>query len=106
MPHIIIEHSDNVEVQQAMAALHDYVSHCGLFSPHAVKARSLAFKEYMLVEGAASFVHITIAILDGRTEQERIECADGAFAVAKTHLPSVDKLSLELREMNTQTYRK
>lgn len=79
MPHIIIEHSANFssdsittlqrDIQSIMAAITE-----GNFDPDQCKARALSFTEYLVGspdQETASFLHITIKILAGRTLEAR-----------------------------------
>ena len=110
MPHIVMEHSDNltqaVKDTQLLKALHQQVVDSGLFSPEAVKARSMAYSDYVLPDGGEQFAHITCAILDGRNEAQRMALSEALFFCAKDHLPDGVKLSVNIHEMNKATYKK
>ena len=110
MPHIVVEHSSILETPMResglLPALHRAVVDSGLFSPEAVKARSVAYDDVVLPEGAANFVHITVSILSGRSEEQRAALAGDLFTLAQKTLPVADKLSVDIREMCAETYRK
>ncbi len=110
MPHIIVEYSSNLhaEVQETklLQHLHQVVVASDLFSPEAVKARGISVDDYVLPESAHSFMHITIAILTGRTVQERQRLGQSSFETAKKTMSPIDKLSVDIREMTKETYSK
>lgn len=110
MPHIILEYSDNMgpDIQQTglLQQLHTHVSECGLFAPEAVKARSIAYQDAILSQGKKSFVHVTVSILSGRSQQQREQLSDELFALCQKELPTVSALSVNIHEMNKDTYRK
>ncbi len=106
MPHIVIEHSVQLEVTELMQELQHMVASFGEFAPSAVKSRCLAFADFCLPEGSEEFVHVTISILAGRALELRLSLADEAFAIMQSHLSHHTKLSLDIREMVAQTYRK
>lgn len=110
MPHIIVEYSQNLQQEVSasgvLAQLHRTVVDSGLFSPDAVKARAAGFDAYVLPEGASSFMHITVSILAGRTLPQRAELAQSVFDTARGAIPAVDKLSVDIHEMDAQSYRK
>ena len=108
MPHIVIEHSDNVDALagEILRAVHTHVSECGLFDPQAVKGRSLSYQQWVLPENALNFMHITVSILEGRTQEERAQLSAQIFQVAKTVAPELDKLSVDIAEMVRATYSK
>lgn len=110
MPHIVVEYSDNLETQvkepDFLPTLHRTVEASGLFNPQAIKARSIGYTHYTLPEGARHFLHVTVSILEGREEKPRRQLADALFSALKKLAPEVDKLSVDIREMDAATYRK
>lgn len=90
MPHIIIEHSADfskesikdmqVEAQKIMASVVE-----GNFDPDQIKCRSHSFDEYLVGlpnQTTASFLHITIKLLAGRSIEvkKRVAKRTGKFA--------------------------
>ena len=110
MPHIVIEYSDNLKKQitdsNLTKKIHQAVLDSELFSPEAVKARSIGYSDYVLPSSATSFIHITVSILDGRSIGQKASLSNSVFDVAKTAVPSCDKLSVDIHEMETESYRK
>lgn len=83
MPHLIIEHSENIkkssiktlqtEIQKIMGLVTE-----GNFDPDQCKCRSFSFDEYLVGkpdQTTSSFIHITIKILSGRTLEARKKLA-------------------------------
>jgi 5-carboxymethyl-2-hydroxymuconate isomerase len=108
MPHIVIEYSKVLHeiASLVMYDVHHHVTQCGLFSPQAVKARTLVYEQELLPEGAQNFMHITISILSGRTEVERSELSAAVFKKIRDEYADVDRLSVDIAEMNKITYSK
>lgn len=110
MPHIIVEHSDHltkiIRENALLGHLHEVVCETGLFQPEAVKARSLSFEHFVLTGDAMSFMHITIAILTGRTSEERKQLSQQVFDTVARMVPGINKLSVDIREMQAETYTK
>lgn len=110
MPHIVIEYSENLNHQVKSSELtkkaHKTVTDSGLFDPQAVKARSIAYNDVTLPDNAQNFLHITTSILSGRTEEEKKSLSTALFQTAKTAIPEIDKLSVNIHEMNINTYTK
>ena len=110
MPHIVIEYSDNLnkDIKESgiTKKLHKTVVDSELFSPEAVKARSVGYSDYVLPEGSKSFIHVTVSILDGRTTGQKASLSNSVFDTAKKSIPSCDKLSVDIHEMETESYRK
>jgi 5-carboxymethyl-2-hydroxymuconate isomerase len=108
MPHIVIEYSETLApvAPALLRAVHQTVTDSGLFDPQAVKARSILFSDYVLPEGARNFMHITVAILEGRSAPEKASLSDAVFATAKRIAPDLDRLSVDIRDMDKTCYRK
>jgi 5-carboxymethyl-2-hydroxymuconate isomerase len=106
MPHIVIEHSEKLDIDDLMQELQKLVCEFGLFNPSAVKSRAIAFREYILADGYVDFVHVTISILEGRELPALERLADKSFVKMQQHLTDKVKISLDIREMSAATYRK
>lgn len=110
MPHIVIEYSDNLSAKikssSITKAAHKAVQDSGLFSPEAIKARSVGYSDYVLPEGATDFIHITVSILAGRDPEKRKNLSEAVFNAAKQCVPECAKISVNIHEMNGDTYKK
>lgn len=109
MPHIVVEYSANLEKEIAASELtqklHKTVVDSGIFSPDAVKARSVKYDDFVLTS-AKSFIHITTAILTGRSVEQRAALSGAIFKTVKENVPQAEKISSHIREMCAETYRK
>jgi 5-carboxymethyl-2-hydroxymuconate isomerase len=108
MPHIVMEYSENLHpfIGAALRETHQTVTESGLFDPQAVKARSIAYADYILPEGGINFLHVTISILSGRSKEEKLLLSQAAFDVIKRIVANADRLSVDIHEMDKETYRK
>lgn len=110
MPHIVIEYSDNLKQQIKESgitkAVHQTVLDSGLFSPESVKARSVSYSDFVLPEGSENFAHIMIALFAGRTAGQKANLSNTVFNTARQKLPDCDKLSVEIRDVDGDSYRK
>ncbi|MCB2082406.1 MAG: 5-carboxymethyl-2-hydroxymuconate Delta-isomerase [Hyphomicrobiales bacterium] len=112
MPHVILEHTDNITAQvkasSVLKRLHSAVVGSGLFSPDAVKTRRVSYDEVCWGEAGmpVEFAHVTVKILAGRTTEQKEALADTVFAVLMAALPDVPKLSVDIHDMVKETYRK
>lgn len=120
MPHIIIEHSANFtknsvdlmkkEIPQIMAKITE-----GDFDADQCKCRSHSFDEYLVGstdQSSASFLHVTIKILSGRTIEVRKKLSMQVMEFAKKIFENLDlkdkrcDLSVDITEMNKENYQK
>ena len=110
MPHVILEHTtdiaDAIDSSDLLKTIHMEVVNAGLFSPEAVKSRKQPYDT--IVWGAegmhTSFAHATIKILIGRTIEQRKTLSQSIFAKMREALPDVEKLSVDIHEMEKETY--
>lgn len=119
MPHIIIEHSDNIapqpiiaiakEIKKIMAAITE-----GNFDPDQCKMRSMSYANYQVgnYEDRATFIHVSIKILSQRPLEIRQKLADQVYNMVyesyqklKKHESRCD-ISVDIIEMQRETYRK
>jgi 5-carboxymethyl-2-hydroxymuconate isomerase len=109
MPHIVIEYSNNLDNDVKSSGLtkllHKTVIDSGLFSPDAVKARSIFYSDYVLHE-AESFIHVTVSILNGRTVEQRNSLNESVFQAIKKAVPNAQKISSNIHEMDGAVYKK
>lgn len=91
MPHLIVEHSSDIRLQQIknlQVKIQDIMASVteGNFDPDQCKARSFSSDEYLVGrpdQSTSSFLHITIKILSGRTLEAKKKLAEKSLQVAK-----------------------
>lgn len=74
MPHIILECSNNVNhacLKDVLPKIHDYLVEALPTKLESCKSRVVLYKDYLIADGHhdLAFVHITIKILAGRSEE-------------------------------------
>ncbi|MDP3269065.1 MAG: hypothetical protein Q8M40_08450 [Legionella sp.] len=112
MPHLILEYSDNLNLQQKplsplFSALHDLLvtklptqlTHC--------KSRCISYPLYFIGDqnDKNAFVHLTVKILAGRSDLIKSEVIDAALVIINTFFKVHSELhiytSVELIELNS-----
>lgn len=116
MPHIILETTsdlpENANVPDILEALVAKLCSLESINSKAVKAYHTLRSVWSMGEGAPpGFAHCTVALMTGREEALRKKIADEMFGVMKEHFAQSHELgevglTLELREMAKETYRK
>lgn len=116
MPHLHLTTSanlvENVDVPDILDALVKEVSAIESIKPEAVKAYHTLHNTWAMGKGAPhGFAHLEIKVLSGRSLELRKQMADHmgeamrrAFATSLSHGEA--GITLELREMDAETYRK
>jgi 5-carboxymethyl-2-hydroxymuconate isomerase len=116
MPHIILETTsdlpENANVPDILEALVAKLSSLETIDPKSVKAYHTLRMVWSMGDGAPpGFAHCVVAIITGRDESLRKKIADEMYAVLKAQFTqSLEHgevgITLELREMDKETYRK
>lgn len=116
MPHIHLETTadlpENAHIPDILEALVAQLSTYDTFQPKSIKAYHSLRSNWCMGEGApAGFAHCTVAIMSGRAVELRRTIAAEMFAEMKRHFEmslenSEVGLTLELREMDSETYQK
>jgi len=114
MPHAIIEYSDNlnpaVQDQQLLALVHQTLIESGLLAPENLKTRLWPVAQFkvglMNAADQPSFMHVKIYLLEGRTMQQKQDLSDVLLAAISKTMPQISQLTVDIREMVKETYRK
>ena len=108
MPHLILEYSDNIEVdvQPLLARLHEEVVATGAINLKGIKSRAIKHTQYRIADGDPdyAFVHVGLLIREGRPIEIQKEATSRVMNVLKETfglLFETRKLSLtvDLKEM-------
>jgi len=110
MPHMVIEYDQRLEgkldMHRWLARAHQFVCEYPLFNPAAVKSRAYPF--YLGFDGDGSHetlnIHIRIAILGGRTTEQKRVFSQAGLAHFSEGLPVDTQLSVEVHDLDPETY--
>ena len=110
MPHFVIEYSRDVEqdhnIKQIMQIAHDSGAASGVMNPDDIKVRALAYDHYLLVGANDSFVHVTVYLLAGRSDEQKLKVSSLLREKLADYLPGVTSISIDVRDMNGEVYLK
>lgn len=116
MPHIVLTTTadlpENANVPDILEGLTRVLSGIETVSPASIKAYHGLRSNWCMGEGApAGFAHVEVAILTGRPLELRQQIADAMYDELRSHFTmSLENgevsLTLEVREMAAETYRK
>ncbi|MDE2440827.1 MAG: 5-carboxymethyl-2-hydroxymuconate Delta-isomerase [Betaproteobacteria bacterium] len=86
MPHLTLEYTRNLgdfDPARALAALNDVMFDSGLFGESDIKSRALGLDccQIGVRDTPRGFVHVNVAMLSGRSDEERKTLADNLLAV-------------------------
>lgn len=112
MPHFIVEYTDNLKgelnVEQLLEDVHQIlIERKEIFPIGGIRSRAIELKDYRVADGLEddAFVHATLKIAAGRTEEVKAEVCNAIFEVIKAHFDeTMNKrylaLSLEMVEFS------
>lgn len=112
MPHFILEYTGNlkedIKVEQLLKDVHQIlIDRKDTFPIGGIRSRAIELTDYRVADGLEddAFVHATLKIAAGRTEEIKAEVCDAIFEVIKAHFDeTMNKrylaLSMELVEFS------
>ncbi len=110
MPHCIIEYAKPIESQvhpeTLLKAVHETVSGSELFEPANVRSRVKAFDTFMLGAEQNNFIHITIKILQGRTDEQKSLLTKSVTDAINALSLSDIAVSCECMDIHTASYQR
>ena len=110
MPHCIVEYAKDLETKidlnELMTTTHFSVFSSGIFEEEDIKTRLIPYDIYRTGTTEKPFVHVTLRILPGRTEQQKDMLADVLLHHIAAMFNSDIAISVEIEDINQQSYRK
>lgn len=117
MPHLILEYTDNIRgeahISELLKKLNGVlIKHGEAFPIGGIRSRAIELHDYCVADGAEddAFVHATLKIAAGRSEEAKQTACDELFDVITAHFADLYEhrylaLSLELHEFQRPTWR-
>ena len=108
MPHLILEHSAELDADlpALMSTVADAAAATGVVRAEDLKVRALPYTHYQLAVPSQQFVHLSVRLLEGRSDQQKQRVAEALRAVLIEQLPEVYSLSVEIIDMHAESYKK
>lgn len=107
MPHFIIDCSENVLNQASpetiMQKVYDTAYASNLFAKGDIKVRINPFKLYNIGD-ADGFTHVFANIMEGRTDEQKLNLSRAIVSALKTMLPDVPIISMNIRDFEKANY--
>ena len=113
MPHLIYEYTDNLEAAEAdiqgllKKSNQVLIDQGGVFPIGGIRSRAIRLTEYCVADGTVddAFVHVTLKIGGGRSEEARKKAGDELFNMITEHFAAIYQkrtlaLSMEIVEFS------
>jgi|GEM_PF-306794 len=108
MPHLILEHSDELtethDIAALVQALFQTATDSGVFGSEDIRARSVECQNTVTGAAKPGFAHLILRMMAGRPDDLRKGLAEDLLAVMEKHLPEVGALSVSPEEIQRETY--
>ncbi len=119
MPHFVVEYTDNLkqetDIHLLLKKANDIlINQDGVFRVGGIRSRAIELKDYVMADDMEdyAFVHASLTIAAGRTEQAINKVCDELFEMITAHFKEVFEhrylaLSMEFNEFSAKgTYKK
>lgn len=110
MPHIVIDlggiHAPASKTETFYDCLIEAYSKSDAIVPENVKIRTNHFDPVRVAGKPGQFIHIGVALMRGPSKTQQANLSELLWQAAAKFFPDVDQISVEIREMEPETYRK
>ncbi len=110
MPHCVIEHfgafGGAEEADRAMQLALSVCAASNVMALADIKVRCIAADGILFGDGRRSFVHITLSMLAGRSDEQKDKVALSLREAFRDGYPYIQSISVDVRDMNPACYRK
>lgn len=112
MPHVVLEYTDNLkadaDIPQLLRKINQtMIAQNGVFPVGGIRSRAIELTDYCMADDEEdyAFVHMTITIGAGRSQEQRQAAGDAVFEMVKEHFAAIFEkryiaLSMCLNEFN------
>ncbi|MCO7223080.1 5-carboxymethyl-2-hydroxymuconate Delta-isomerase [Pleionea sp. CnH1-48] len=108
MPHCIIEHSNTIKGEELMPLVYESTLKSELFdmSGKDIKVRVIPYDHYQVGNQVSDFIHITLKILSGRTEEQKLHLSQTVLEHVKLATLNPCSISVEVIDIDRASYSK
>lgn len=117
MPHLFIEYTDNIKKDARIDELlykvnRTLISHEDIIPVGGLRTRAIELENYLVADGSEddAFVHVTLKLAPGLTDEQKKAVSDNLFQTIKGHFVHIFEkryiaLSMEVYEFQNETYK-
>ncbi|MBB6520250.1 5-carboxymethyl-2-hydroxymuconate Delta-isomerase [Pseudoteredinibacter isoporae] len=108
MPHCIAEHSSSIDGNKLLNAVFQGTLNSELFEADGsdIKARCIAYDQYMTGPEKTDFVHVQLRLLSGRTLEQKEAFSESVFKEVKGLNLGRCSITVEVIDIDTDSYSK
>jgi len=122
MPHIVVEYTSNLRAEGDLPSLLSKINASliaergasgALFPAAGIRSRAIEVEDWCIADGANpddAFVHVTVRIAKGRTDEQKQKAFDAVFEIVKDHFAASFArrglaLSMDVDEFTNPTWK-
>ena len=110
MPHCIIEYAkpleDRLDPTKLVQTVYEGAYSSGLFEGPDIKTRAIAYGEYLTGTDKAAFIHVTVKILKGRTDEQKQRLSSTVIKSLISLQLSDISITVDIVDMESKSYAK
>lgn len=108
MPHCIVEHSSTIPNEELNKKVFKGALESQLFEADGsdIKVRSISYQHYQTGTKHEDFIHVTVRILSGRSDDNKKKLSQSVLSQLKTLPLSQASLTVEIVDMDRSSYSK
>ena len=108
LPHCIIEHSSPIEPADLNQKVFQGALESNLFEPDGsdIKVRSIVYEHYQTGSNKENFIHVTLRILSGRSDQDKHLLSNSVMSKLQSIPLVAASLTVEIVDMDRNSYSK
>ncbi|MBY5972944.1 hypothetical protein KUV28_11325 [Ferrimonas balearica] len=108
MPHVVIEYfsEDPLDRTAVLQTALDTAAGSGVMNRADIKVRLVPAEAILMGDGRSSFLHVTISMLTGRTDEAKLAVAQAMTGALRDLCPQIGAISTDIRDMNPACYKK
>ena len=110
MPHFVVEYSRGIADDAGLGQVMDQLVAAGVESGCMqladIKVRATPYDHYRLAQPGQTFIHVTVSLLEGRSDAVKAGLAVIVRDKLDALLPEVTSISIDIRDMNPVAYKK
>ncbi|WP_133407942.1 5-carboxymethyl-2-hydroxymuconate Delta-isomerase [Parashewanella tropica] len=106
MPHCIIEHSNEFNADVLMEAVFKGALSSRLFESKAIKVRALPYQFYQVGFKRSAFIHVTLKILSGRTQEQKLDLSEKVLNQLSALSYDDVSITVEVVDIDRESYKR
>lgn len=110
MPHFVVERTTGGDaepnVPALLAEIHKAAAATGIFDEKTIKVRVREYDEALVAGEPASFIHVTIYLIDGRDKPTKKRLASAIHDCLRHLCPDAVSVSVDVRDLDREIYTK